>query len=335
LVFKQVVSTAKAPSSFLTLEKLSMKKTLIALAVLASTGASFAQSTVTISGNVGFGVQNSFGTRGTARTDGNVNFTAVEDLGGGLKATVVGGVDLANRGQLAAGRNLTMSLAGGFGTFSMGTVNANNSSRLGDAGGTISLDKNIDDIYGADPNLQSISYTAPKFNDVTLAIGWNGAAGSALSDTAAAVQPGKITKASADISAKYDFAGGNLVATYRPDDARTRFGVNYSLAGVNFGAHFIPEYTNAATSKVGAQTEFEAWMPMGALTVGVQKGSRNAYTAIASSGNTNYLKQEGTAFGLKYELSKRTFFTASFAKIDDGTSDANVTQQRIKLHHSF
>jgi hypothetical protein len=327
-VFKQVVSTAKAPSSFLTLEKLSMKKTLIALAVLASTSASFAQSTVTISGAVGFGVQNTFGTRGTARTDGNVNFTAVEDLGGGLKATVVGGVDLAHRGQYAAGRNFSMTLAGGFGTFSMGSANSNFASRLGDAGGTISLDQNIDDIYGSDVNVQSISYTAPKFSDVTLAIGWSGAAGSALTQDAAAVAPGKITKASADISAKYDFTGGNVVATYRPDDARTRFGVNYSLAGVNLGAHFITEYTNAAGTKLPAQTEIEAWMPLGALTVGVQTGSRGAY------GTTT--KQQGNAFGAKYDLSKRTFITASFAKLDKGVSaTANQTQQRIKLHHSF
>jgi len=326
-----------------------MKKTLIALAVLASTGASFAQSTVTISGAVGFGVQNSFGTRGTARTDGNVNFTAVEDLGGGLKATVVGGVDLANRGQLAAGRNLTMSLAGGFGTFSMGTVNANNSSRLGDAGGTVALDKNIDDVFGADVNIQSISYTAPKFSDVTLAIGWSGAAGSALTDSAAAVQPGKITKASADISAKYDFTGGNVVATYRPDDARTRFGVNYNLSGVNLGAHMVPEFTNALGTKVGAQTEIEAWMPMGALTVGVQMGKRDAFTNSTNAGYTGvktartaanasgfaYAAQKGTAFGLKYDFSKRTFITASFAKINAGEGETNTTQQRIKLHHNF
>ena len=289
------------------------------------------------------GYQNSFGTRGTVRTDGNVNFTAVEDLGGGMKVTAVGGIDLAHRGQLAAGRNLSLSLAtADVGTFSMASVNANNSSRLGDAGGTISLDKNIDDIYGADVNIQSFGYTAPTFvKGLTLAVGWSGAAGAQLAGnttddvTANQANPGKITKASADYSAKYEFDGGNVVLTYRPDDKRARYGVNYSLAGLNFGAHVVPEYTNAATSRVGTQTEFEVWMPVGALTVGAQYGTRAAYTAVASTGNTNYLKQTGTAFGLKYAFSKRTSIIASFAKIDDGTSDANTTQQRIKLNHTF
>jgi hypothetical protein len=283
------------------------------------------------------GYQNSFGTRGTARTDGNVNFTAVEDLGGGMQVTAVGGIDLANRGQYAAGRNFSLGLSTAhMGSFSMGTVNASNSSRLGDAGGTIALDKNIDDIYGADVNIQSISYTAPTLvKNLTLSVGWSGAAGSALSDAAAAVQPGKITKASADYAATYAFDGGNVVLTYRPDDKRTRYGVNYSLAGLSLGAHVVPEFTNAAGSKVATQTEFEVWMPVGAVTVGAQYGTRGAYTAVASTGNTNYLKQTGTAFGVKYAFSKRTALVASFAKIDDGTSDTNTTQQRIKLHHTF
>jgi Gram-negative porin len=323
LVFKQVVTTAKAPSSFLTLEKLAMKKTLIALAVLAASGAAMAQSTVTISGVLAYGWQNSGGTKGTTRTDGNVNFSAVEDLGGGLKATATAGIDLANRGQFAAGRNWTLGLSGDFGSLSMGTANANLSSRLGDAGGTIALDKNIDDIYGSDVNLQVVNYTAPKFGNLTVGITWNGAAGSALSDTAAAVAPGKITSASGDIAASYAIDGGNVVLTYRPEDRRVRYGVNYTLSGVSFGAHMVPEYTAYSTgSVVAAQTEFEAWMPLGALTIGAQTGKRDT--------------AKGTTFGAKYALSKRTSVTASFGKINTGSqTSAAATQQRIKLQHSF
>ena len=43
---------------FKTLEKFAMKKTLIALAAVAATGAAFAQSTVTISGIMDIGVKN-------------------------------------------------------------------------------------------------------------------------------------------------------------------------------------------------------------------------------------------------------------------------------------
>ena len=159
-----------------------MKKTLIAMAAVAVAGVASAQ--VTITGAIGMGYQNSFGTKGTARTDGNVNFTATEDLGGGLSVTAVGGVDLQHRGQLAAGRNLSLTVAGGFGKFAMASLNAANASRLSGAGGTMSLDKDIDDTFGGDVNIQSVSYTLPAMVDgLTVAVGWSGAAGTTLSNT--------------------------------------------------------------------------------------------------------------------------------------------------------
>ncbi len=67
-----------------------MKKTLIALAALAATGA-FAQSAVTLSGSINYGV--STATTGVHAYGGwkgdrnHVTFAAVEDLGGGLKVS--------------------------------------------------------------------------------------------------------------------------------------------------------------------------------------------------------------------------------------------------------
>lgn len=140
LVFKQVVSTAKAPSSFLTLEKLSMKKTLIALAVLAASGASFAQSAVTLSGGMTFGLGTTeIGTAGSGlqlvRQTGNLQFAGTEDLGGGLKAgfqlqTSIGAVATTNTTtSIAANRTIlgdraaNMTLSGGFGTATVGRGN--------------------------------------------------------------------------------------------------------------------------------------------------------------------------------------------------------------------
>ncbi|MGA1060213.1 MAG: porin, partial [Burkholderiaceae bacterium] len=61
-----------------------MKKTLIALAALGVVGAASAQ--VTISGAMAVGIQNT--TAASAAkfhlTDGDINFSAKEDLGGGL-----------------------------------------------------------------------------------------------------------------------------------------------------------------------------------------------------------------------------------------------------------
>jgi predicted porin len=80
-----------------------MKKSLVALAALAATSA-FAQSSVTLSGNLDFAYANVGGTQliakgstvsstiGTASTS-VINIRAVEDLGGGMKATAHYGLD--------------------------------------------------------------------------------------------------------------------------------------------------------------------------------------------------------------------------------------------------
>jgi len=70
-----------------------MKKTLIALAAVAATGAAFAQSTVTLSGTFDLSVQNAKNDAGTATTmakngmaSSRIQFAGTEDLGGGMKA---------------------------------------------------------------------------------------------------------------------------------------------------------------------------------------------------------------------------------------------------------
>lgn len=108
-----------------------MKKTLIALAAVAATGAAFAQSTVTLSGTVDVGLEKRFSgdaLRMTANRNGTSNWTlaGTEDLGGGLKAVfqvstsfnsdtgTVSSVDgLGNNGMF-------VGLTGGFGTLRAG-----------------------------------------------------------------------------------------------------------------------------------------------------------------------------------------------------------------------
>jgi hypothetical protein len=69
-----------------------MKKTLIALAALAATSA-FAQSSVTMSGSINYGIATAvtnIHTYGGWKGDRNhLTFTAVEDLGGGMKVTAM------------------------------------------------------------------------------------------------------------------------------------------------------------------------------------------------------------------------------------------------------
>jgi len=108
-----------------------MKKTLIALAAVAATGASFAQSTVTLSGLLDVGLEKRFSgdeTRMTSSRNGTSNWTlsGVEDLGGGMKAeflvsTAFNVDDGTTTSPNALGNNgMFVGLTGGFGTLRAG-----------------------------------------------------------------------------------------------------------------------------------------------------------------------------------------------------------------------
>ncbi len=111
-----------------------MKKSLIALAVLAASGAAMAQSSVTLYGvaDLWFGSVNSAGVSTTQLTSGGVaqsrfGFKGSEDLGGGLKANFLleQGFNLdtgvADAGQ-AFSRQSYVGFSGGFGEVKFGKV---------------------------------------------------------------------------------------------------------------------------------------------------------------------------------------------------------------------
>jgi hypothetical protein len=117
-------------------EKSEMKKSLIALAVLAASGASFAQ--VSVTGNLTYGYQTttagdikttpggvvvspSGDTAGLGAETARVIFTAKEDLGGGYAATAVLSVN-TNPGVGNTGDDSTLTLVTPVGALTLGTV---------------------------------------------------------------------------------------------------------------------------------------------------------------------------------------------------------------------
>ena len=114
-----------------------MKKSLIALAVLAASGAAMAQSSVTLYGVADAGVtylnglDNWSGVTSGNNLTSRLGFRGVEDLGGGLKANFVleGGINLDSGDGMSGGatgtgfefkRRSTVGLSGGFGEVRMG-----------------------------------------------------------------------------------------------------------------------------------------------------------------------------------------------------------------------
>lgn len=104
-----------------------MKKTLIALAAVAATSASFAQ--VTMAGNIGFSWQQAplraadgSHTQGLSIQDGDIYVTAVETLREGWTATARGGFTIRGRNNGIADRDGTVSLGTPYGVLTTGTL---------------------------------------------------------------------------------------------------------------------------------------------------------------------------------------------------------------------
>lgn len=139
-----------------------MKKTLIALAVLATSGASMAQ--VTVGGALGFSYQKDRTTptavHGMQMTDGHVNFTAKEDLGGGFVVTAKSEFLLRGRDTAIAGRDATLSLMTPVGLITLGAVEAGNGIiDRGWAGAPVSLPTGFDGgIIGGSNNVDVAAF---------------------------------------------------------------------------------------------------------------------------------------------------------------------------------
>ena len=158
-----------------------MKKSLIALAVLATTGAAFAQSSVTMYGRIDLSVGSIDQTSGSFLNSGNDNsgvfsgalttsrygFRGSEDLGGGLKANFqlesALTVDDGTAGSLRFGRASWVGLSGGFGAVRLGRMTTSF-----DDARALSNKFNVFDSNGFTPTsaaFKTISDTATKNSD--------------------------------------------------------------------------------------------------------------------------------------------------------------------------
>jgi len=179
-----------------------MKKTLIALAVLAASGASFAQSTVSLTGKFGVAYQQGLGAEAgkkgkanVAVTDGDWNIAAVEDLGGGLKAGANMALRLRGRENVSAvttqaaanaadqkygqsaysevGRDATVYVSGAFGTLTAGSVEAGNGiTGNGWGGANVSLptDVNNGGVLSANAYGNLLQYTSPDISGLRVSL---------------------------------------------------------------------------------------------------------------------------------------------------------------------
>ena len=297
-----------------------MKKTLVTLAVLAASGASFAQSNVALSGKLDMFLGNtSTTTAGTelsqiGLTNGGLAgsrwaLTGSEDLGGGLKAMFKlenrFDPDTATAASAGFAGDAYVAFAGGFGTVKMGrTYTAfddaravSNMSNVFDSSFTPSVGGTTD-YTGRGKN--GLRYESPSFGGVTAAVSY-----SFGEDKTAAVDATSIT------SMHVAYAAGPLTAAlgYQDETAKaatsltsekyTQLAAAYDFGMASVSAGYEQRRGTAATG------DDNGWnlgvnVPVGAINASIGYAAETTDIAGVST------KLTGWGLGATYSMSKRT-----------------------------
>lgn len=319
-----------------------MKKSLIALAVLASSGAAMAQSSVTLYGVVDTSVayvkgeESVSGLLNSGNATSRLGFRGTEDLGNGLKANFVleGQVDPDNGGGFDFKRQSTVGLSGSFGEVRLGralTASYNAVSRY-DLFGTVGLGSTLawkEGYQNRSDNM--ISYISPKFSGFGVGI-----------DYGFGEKKANRTGRNMGIGATYDNGPLSLGLGYdRQNDAQTAAavpanGVNpaipaefrdlktWQLGGsYNFGvAKLLAFYKNTKYNEVatGDDATLKTYnlgvsVPVGAA--GEVKATYNNYKISDNGGKANQF-----SLGYVHNMSKRTalYGTYAYLKNKDGAN---------------
>jgi predicted porin len=349
-----------------------MKKSLIALAVLASSGAAMAQSSVTLYGlaDVWLG-----STKAEASVGGNtasaretvlngqgfntsrIGFKGTEDLGGGLKAnfTIETAISIDSPTPTSLGsRVASVGLSGGFGSLEAGKTWTPYDDTRAMANDTFNA--NIASsfstwlAYEDNPN-NMIRYNTPSFGGFTASVAYAfgedkntvGATGASsisslsLNYANGPVVVGVAYQSEDDKGALPDSTGlrsvpSNGKATYTLVNGSYDFGIAKLIAGYN-----QVKVTETGVAGSGKANEYNIGVdaPLGAnLSIGLGY----AQSKFKVSGVSVY-KATGYSAALKYALSKRTFaYTAlTQTKFKDAASTDYVKSNLVAVgvQHSF
>jgi predicted porin len=322
-----------------------MKKTLIALAVLAVSSAAMAQSSVSLTGKLRFAYGSSKAdtgakSSGVGVTDGDWNIAAVEDLGGGLKAGANMSLRLRGRDaatDAAAGgasgtgqngarpRDSSMYLTGGFGTVTVGAVEAGNAMWGGVTAGAptyIGLDNGT--TLQAASNTDILQYTSPTMSGVSFKLATLDAVGANGAQNGGAAMNYGLNYANGPFTAALDYTSyGSASASLA--DSRTRISASYDLGVARIGVGMQNAGNGAAADK--SERAFGVSVPMGPWLFG----------AVYASSKTDGATKSNTGYDLaaQYNLSKRTYVALQSQSTTAATATQSATTTRIQLAHSF
>jgi predicted porin len=335
-----------------------MKKSLIALAVLAASGAAMAQSSVTVYGiaDIWFGSAKSqvntgaglVGERQTVLESGGVSgsrfgFKGTEDLGGGLKAIFLleQGFNLdtgtAKDNTKAFSRQAYVGLAGGFGEVKLGNVFTAYDDISGattsafDSALSATNNVFISNLYTSNPT-NNIYYATPSFG------GFSGAVSYGLGEDKTST-----TSASNTVSAHVKYENGPIfagAAYQREKDGASGQSVKFTRlnGSYDFGvAKLLASYGRVSEDVLGTKSnEYHIGVDVplsGALTLS------GGYAASKTKlGGTEILKSSGVGVALAYSLSKRTTVYTGIHNSSSETAGVKVAKNSVYavgLKHTF
>jgi len=307
----------------------SMKKTLIALAALAATSA-FAQSSVTLSGVVGYGYQSgttAVGNKGFTNTDMTFALGVTEDLGGGLKVSAATNFDTTGStfASNVLRRNSSLGLSGDFGTVSI--INTRSSDLLTSA--MVAPSYLPDGMYDgsgviARAAVDVFQYTLPAFGGFTPYVQYVETATDGNTTPVAKVTVVGATYVNGPlrVGANYKSTTGLPAGAIKGNaEAFATYDLGFALVGVGYdgkmNATGVGETDVVAANAGKGASSFGLSVPLGALTVGANYAARG--------------DADVAEFAAKYDLSKRTSARFSFGS---QSVDAR-SQYRLALVHTF
>jgi predicted porin len=332
------------------------------MAVLAASGASFAQATIT--GNLTSGYKatstggTSVATKANAATDASglgidtaeFYLNASEDLGGGLTAKAKIGLADTSRTTItstsavgtssALGGDSVLSIGGGFGTVALQTTKGTDYLSQGIAGAGVGFDM-AGKLFAARTVRDAITYTSPNFSGFTvglshaepsnvsgLGVGSTGS-GAGRENTIALNYSAGPLKANTQYTASDNY--GSAASTN--EKSRLRLSGQYDLGVAVIGAGF-----SSNTQVGGLRNDYvlAVNVPLGKASVGAIYGNRN----YSGYGTTVATVDDGTqtGYGLtaSYSLSKRTSVLAGYGRWDGAVGASNQSSEySLYLSHSF
>ena len=344
-----------------------MKKSLVALAVLAASGAAMAQSSVTLYGvaDVWVGsVKVDNGTTSTSTTSmisGGVSTSrwgmkGAEDLGGGLKAIfqMEHGFNVDTGTQRTAGssfdRQAYVGLSGDFGAVKLGLISSpfDNVQGASDAvfdsdlapannpGGGVFRTSN--DYTGKVGN--TIGYESPNMSGFAGQISYSLAEDpkTVVPTASTAITSLALTYAAGPMAAQFAYQKEDLNTTGN-DKAYTRLGASYNF-GVATAKVSYGNVNHTAATVDGKTTEWQlgADFPVSATTTLSASYATSTDNAASAAAGVGEVKRSGFGIAAAYGLSKRTTVYGGFKKVSDdkGTGlDTKIDVFAVGVKHTF